>query len=701
MSTTDTIRRDRTPAPPSFRPDIEGLRAIAVGLVVLAHLTGWPSGGFVGVDVFFVISGYLITGLLVREHARSGRISWRGFYVRRVRRIMPVALLTLAVTVAVSWLVFTGTRAAEATRDALYALGFAANLHFASLGTNYFDANRPESPLQHFWSLAVEEQFYVVWPVVVLVALTLGQRRRVGSRYLSLAGLAILGASLVWSLHETAAHPTQAYFSTTVRAWELGVGAVLAVHPQWFSRTRFRPALAWLALAGIVLSAFLIGPATPFPGTAALLPVLATGLLLATSGDPRSPTERWALGSPPMRYLGRISYSLYLWHWPVFILAQALLPAPSLTVRLGLVALSVAVSSLSYFLVERPVLESGWLLPGATRQRTGEGRRHRPWVRPAQLVTGTGLVLALAASAFTIGQSGAVAAGPVLSPLVRDKDNPVGEVELTSAIAHSVAPEEWGELHPALDHLEGAPEMIHQDCADVDDAEHVAKCRYGPRNARHHAVLVGDSFAASWMPGVRAGLEKHGWDIQMLVYRSCPNVSLTINTNEGRPYTACDAHKDFVRQHLRSHHYDLMVLADRSWFGSQITGQPKDRARPDLWEKAAREFFTSVRPSADRAVVLGSPPGSGDPRQCATKVSSPEDCTTPVRPDRSALNAAEARAARSARLSYVGVRDWFCYRGRCPAVVGDTPVYWDGSHLSAAYSELLGPMLGEALLGRP
>jgi hypothetical protein len=402
-----------------------------------------------------------------------------------------------------------------------------------------------------------------------------------------------------------------------------------------------------------------------------------------------------------MRYLGRISYSLYLWHWPVFILAQALLPAPSLTVRLGLVALSVAVSSLSYFLVERPVLESGWLLPGATRQRTGEGRRHRPWVRPAQLVTGTGLVLALAASAFTIGQSGAVAAGPVLSPLVRDKDNPVGEVELTSAIAHSVAPEEWGELHPALDHLEGAPEMIHQDCADVDDAEHVAKCRYGPRNARHHAVLVGDSFAASWMPGVRAGLEKHGWDIQMLVYRSCPNVSLTINTNEGRPYTACDAHKDFVRQHLRSHHYDLMVLADRSWFGSQITGQPKDRARPDLWEKAAREFFTSVRPSADRAVVLGSPPGSGDPRQCATKVSSPEDCTTPVRPDRSALNAAEARAARSARLSYVGVRDWFCYRGRCPAVVGDTPVYWDGSHLSAAYSELLGPMLGEALLGRP
>ena len=216
------------PAPAdTFRPDVEGLRAVAVLLVVVSHVLGVPAGGYIGVDVFFVISGFLITGLLLREHARNGRISLRDFYARRVRRLMPAAVLVLAVTNVAAYLLFTGERAGQALRDSLWSLGFLANVRFSAIGTDYFDDTRPASPVQHYWSLAVEEQFYVVWPCLLILALWLGKRRGAGAVL-----LLVTAASLVWSIVLTASDSTAAYFSTPARAWELGVGALLAVLAQ-------------------------------------------------------------------------------------------------------------------------------------------------------------------------------------------------------------------------------------------------------------------------------------------------------------------------------------------------------------------------------------------------------------------------------------------------------------------------------------
>ncbi|MGB7819765.1 MAG: acyltransferase, partial [Ornithinibacter sp.] len=214
----------------SFRPDIEGLRAVAI-LTVLAYHAGLPvRGGFVGVDVFFVISGFLITGLLVTELSRTGSISWLRFVGRRIRRLLPAAVLVLVVTSAVSWVVIPGLRRREVGVDIASAAAYVVNWVLARREVDYLASDARPSPVQHFWSLAVEEQFYVVWPLLV-IGLVLAARsvgRGPGRREVALVLGVLVAASFGWSVLAAATQPLPAFFTTTTRAWELGVGALLA-----------------------------------------------------------------------------------------------------------------------------------------------------------------------------------------------------------------------------------------------------------------------------------------------------------------------------------------------------------------------------------------------------------------------------------------------------------------------------------------
>ncbi|MCW2606048.1 MAG: O-antigen acetylase, partial [Frankiales bacterium] len=309
-----------------FRTDVEGLRAVAVLLVLGDHLFGVPAGGFVGVDVFFVVSGFLITGLLAREAERTGRVRLRAFWLRRVRRLLPTALVVLAVTCVVAQLLFLPVRAAQTARDAVFAAFSAANWRFAALGTDYFSSTRPPSPVQQYWSLAVEEQFYALWPLLVLLLAT--RSASVLRARLTLAVGVVLVASLAWSAHLSSVSPGAAYFSTATRAHELAAGALLALHVGRAERLSARTG-AWLSLAGlvgVVASAFLVRPGVPFPGVVALLPVLATVAVLAGGAGGRTGVASRLLSLRVPRYLGRISYSLYLWHWPVTVFGAALRP---------------------------------------------------------------------------------------------------------------------------------------------------------------------------------------------------------------------------------------------------------------------------------------------------------------------------------------------------------------------------------------
>ena len=651
---------------PSYRPDVQGLRAVAVLLVLAGHVLGTPSGGYVGVDVFFVVSGFLITGLLLREHARTGRVDLREFFARRVRRLLPVAVLVLAATNLASWLVFSGERAGQVVRDSLWGLGL-ANVRFAALGTDYSDAERPPSPVQHLWSLAVEEQFYLVWPLLLLALLTGLGRRAV------LAVAALVAVSFAWSVLSTAASPTAAYFSTPARAWELGAGALLALVVR---RQVSRPWLSWTGLALVAAAALLFDDRTAFPGSAAALPVLGTVLVLLGGAPLR------LLVHPVSAYVGRLSYSLYLWHWPVLVVVTALLPAgPARTATV--LGLSVTLSALSLHLVEDPVRRSAWL-------SRGTARRWSP--RTAVALTAAASLLAagwvVPGLALRTAPDRAVAAPP-----------PAVVPDLPALVASSVAPGTWPQLDLPLTSISatGAPEWLVDRCDNVNPGN-VGRCRYGDLTAPRTAVVVGDSMATSWLPAVRALLDPREWSVHVLTRNQCPLPRLGFwRERPQERFTACDEHKDWAFERVRDLQPDLVLASNSTTMLDHQSGEPTGAARFPSWRTGMTRTLEELVPYAGRVVVLSPPPRAGNLQSCVTRLSRPVDCTRDVPADWRDLRSAERAAAAAAGAEHVDVEALFCADGRCPGVVGSTPVYTDGRHLTAAYARRLAPQLGRLL----
>ena len=353
-------------ATPRVRRDLQGLRAIAVLAVVATHLTGWPRGGFVGVDVFFVLSGFLVTGILLRDLESTGTVHLRRFFARRVRRLLPAAVLVLAAVVGAGFLVFPGVRAEAVLGDALAAGGLVSNWRFALEGRDYF-SDVDVSPLQHFWSLSVEEQFSLGWPLIVLLSValipTLARRGRAGRTAVGSAAVLVVVASGTVAGIQTAGDPSMAYFSTFTRAGELGVGAVLACCAPLLGRlpAAVRIPSMWIGLGVVAASFVVVDPGEPFPAPWAVLPVAGAALVIAggIGGDPRH-RHLFVVTNPLAVAVGDVSYSLYLWHLPVIVFAGALLPpgpaAMPITVLI-LVVLTVA----TYLGVEQPVHRSPWL----------------------------------------------------------------------------------------------------------------------------------------------------------------------------------------------------------------------------------------------------------------------------------------------------------------------------------------------------
>ncbi len=636
-----------------FRPDIEGLRGVAVLLVVLGHLTGWPRGGFVGVDVFFVISGFLITGLLVSERERTGRVSLRGFYLRRARRLLPAGVLVLVVTDVAAALLLLPSRAHATVLDSLWSLGFLANVHFAALGTDYFSLTRAPSAVQHYWSLSVEEQFYLVWPCLVIAAFALHGRRAL----IAVAGVAV-AASLTWSIVSTQRTPAAAYFSSPARAWELGAGALLVLLAP-----RLPAAVTWLGGAGLVASVVLITPSTHVPGYALLLPVLSTAGIIGAGGT------RLGLGLRPLRYVGKISYSLYLWHWPVIVLGATLPGGTTTLAKAGLLTLAVLLSSASYHLVEQPF-----------RHRRPQRQRlpRSPLARAAAPSYAVVLVAALAATWIGTTSQPAPTMPPPLSVVAGQPSTP-RSVDLPAEIRAALLRTSWPDGLDAQLVDAGSSEWLHDKCLDVSD-KNAARCTYGSPAAHRSVALLGDSVAVSWLPAMRAAASLQDARIHVLTRRQCANV-------RGSVSPACTDHQNWALEQVRRLRPDLVVLSAR-YQGKQTPAQ---------WRDGTTAMLAELATYAHRVVVLAPPPESGNLQSCYTRLSAPQDCTLAVSDRWRSYAGAEQQAATIGRARFVDTRPWFCEGERCPALVDDLPVLFDGRHLTKAYAGAIAPQLAAAL----
>jgi peptidoglycan/LPS O-acetylase OafA/YrhL len=695
-------RSEAASAPAGFRGDIQGLRAFAVVAVILNHLFDWPSGGFVGVDVFFVLSGYLITGLLLREQSRTGTISFRNFYVRRLRRIAPAAVLVLLVTSLAAYLLYTSSRFTSTVVDAIWSFFFAGNWRFASSGTDYFQSAGALSPLQHYWSLGVEEQFYLVWPALILFAFYFARFvRRPGfrSRAVVFCVIAVVTvASLAWASIQLNSEPTVAYFSTFTRAWELGVGALLAtgsgmIHDRL--PAAIRPGLIIVGLVGILVSFWLVPGGAALNAAWLLLPVLSTAMIVGAGAGVTS-RAIVVLTNPVAQYVGRISYSLYLWHLPVIVLLAVIVPADSIVYVVLALVLTFALSAASFRFVEDPIRRSTWLEArrmGTQQKRRGSGSRRSS--RSTMTVVGAsaaGLVAVfLVVAAFVPGGTNDTPS------TVASNGDAVTPADIDTALKISTWPE--AELTEKYLSSLQASDVRSKECFNNFDQTDKA-CTYG-ESSDLSVALIGDSIAMSWAPAVRAALP--GAKLTTFGKFSCPFVDILVSTSRGPEYNSCLTYHKWVYGQLEELKPDLVIVSTADFQLAKLSSGANNKKSKVEWADAMQPTLDTLTAGGASVVVLSNPPPTKSIVDCATALNSPLDCIDSIdgqweRMDEANANGVAEASERGLPVSYVDTSSWFCANdGRCPALFEGQPIRADGVHIAEPYSKRLGPNLADKL----
>lgn len=684
-----------------FRDDIQGMRALAVLGILVYHLGLSPyRGGFVTLDVFFVLSGFLITTLLLREVDRTGRIDLVTFYVRRARRILPAATVAIVGTVVASYLWINPLDARDAAVDGVWAALFGANVRFAIDETDYFAQDDVVSPLQHFWSLSVEEQFYLVLPALLVATVLVVRRRRPGRGPVpAMAGvLAVVTlASFAWSVHASQVSPQSAYFSTFTRSWEFGTGALLAIAaPRVAGRlgatARDLVAVAGLALVGVAL--FTVAATDPYPGWLALMPVAGTGAVLLAGTVTETPSRvSRALGVRPLRVIGDASYSLYLWHWPVIVVAEQRLQRD---LRAGDVAVVLVVTALmtwaSYRFVETPF------------RRRGPRRPARALVLyPAAVAVAVGSCLtAVTAVDRTVDTSAPairvsdVETGPRGRDLSKDPAVALVQASVKQARKGAAVP---GDLRPELRELRG-------DTADMGRCDNLdppwRTCRRGDPDGDRTVVVLGDSHGRHWIPAMEEITQDAGWSAYYLVKPQCTPVRVSgVLQGEDGPYEECDDFNAWAMEQLERLDPDLVVVsttgASRIWLDGEVVSAQATIDRE--LRRGFAELFDDIAPLTRRTTLLVDVPSrSTRPPECLSRRDAGlAACLDRPTARRAAASALSVEVARRAGVGVVRTEQWLCADGECPAVVGDMVVQRDTGHLTTVYSRHLADALGREL----
>ena len=729
-----------------FRADIQGLRAIAVLLVLVYHL--FPdalTGGFVGVDVFFVISGFLITGHLLQHPPRTAR-DLAEFWGRRIRRLLPAAFLVLIATAIASRLVAPETQWSTIAVEVIASALYVQNWVLAGNAVDYLAAEEAPTPVQHYWSLAVEEQFYLVWPVLLLGIYWLARRGRIQPMSLvRVAMLAVVAASLAISITATATEPASAYFITPTRVWELAVGGFVATLPalgafdavlriagrtvgrisgtaaggtRLESGSTLVDGSAWAGIGMLLLAGFLYSPATPFPGFTAILPVAGTALVLFAAADgPRSPTR--VLRLRPIQHLGDISYSVYLWHWPLIVLwpyvtGVALKPLEAVAIF----AVTIVLATVTKLVVEDPYRYSPKfraLVP--TFRFAAVGMLVVSLLGSAQLIEAR-LRFDQAVAADPDLQvdpdgeppidepsggtpDGSLQPGPTLAPPPSEAPGPTAGITSCVGAAAIVRGFDACPQDPA-GKMRPEPIVARTDRSDAyyDGCWMYAPfgvkrtCDYGKGQVR--IALVGNSHAGQWLPTLQVLAKKHGWKVTTFLASQCNATDTELQLFTAAKNAGCLEYGRWVMEQTKGDAFDLVVTSQR-----QSLKTPGD----DLAGTEAKaiagytSYLTRWSEAGTNLLVIQDTPF---PHQT---VPSIPDCLARHPRDQDACNGTPedwrwidplyevATTTGLPRVSTLESYRFLCTDTVCPAVIGGLIAYFDGSHMTATYARSIAPFV--------
>jgi peptidoglycan/LPS O-acetylase OafA/YrhL len=625
-----------------LRKDIEGLRAISDVSVVLYN-SGVPrmGGGFVGVDVFFVISGFLITGQLIRDDGLSPRQRIGRFYARRLRRIVPAATFAIVATLVGAAILQSPLLRADTRDDAVSAMFFFSNIRFASAATDYFRQTNAPSLFQHFWSLSVEEQFYFLWPALLIVVSVVAARRHRAATAITIGVVAAFSFAACVRLTDT--NPSYAFFLLPARAWELSIGAGLALVAPQVARLRLPTRLVRAVGLGLVITAITqYSDATHWPGTAALMPVLGTAIVIAAgmSGDEGHTLTPWV-----MQALGRYSYSIYLWHWPVLLLANlaksgVLSHWPQAVAVMVLVALPLAI--VSYHVVENPLRRS------LTRRADRDS-----------ILTGIALIAASAVALipFEVAVDVRLDAG---------RAAPVA-AKLSPAVATDFVP---SNLEPSLRRAHDFHGARRGTCYGHYD------CASGDLKSATVIVLYGDSHAGHWGAAFSAMAEHNGWRLEVISRGGCASYDHPAPRRE----LHCERFRVSAQKRIAELHPALVVFSNQSvtFFGADRAG----------WEAGITSAIERLPAGTATAVLAETPVARAPVPACLALHLNHTSACEPKQPNvaRMAFNRALMRVFARSGGAFIDVNQWICDRDRCPVIQGNVLVYRDPNHITGQFA---------------
>lgn len=604
---------------------IQGLRAFAAIIVTLFHARLVP-GGFIGVDIFYVISGYLITGLILRELDSKGKLDFTAFYQRRIKRLLPTSVFVLFSTLIVSWFVLPSTQRDELGRDFFAAAAYISNYLFAWWQNDYQNLDATPSPFIHYWSLAVEEQFYLLWPMLLVFFARKGKRAII-------VGISIVTAlSLALSIYQTQTAPIWAFYSLPTRAWELGIGALLLFIPPRILTHRTLP---WMAFVALSVAAFNFNDQTSFPGMNALIPVIATALLIATI--PIWPPIFNDLSNNGIsQWLGKISYPLYLWHWPALVLPSSALGRPlTLLERFACILLTVLLADVTNRVIEEPL-------------------RHMK-IAPKKIYAATiGITATSLALAFFVTTT--------VPAMVTTTGNKAFTFDLAQVITK--------------------PKVAEDGCHVPHNSNRSGYCTYGNVNSDTTIVLYGDSHAAQWFPALEKIALKYGFKLVSLTKSACPAVDAPRDDEGAFTYIKCAQWRENSYARIKAIHPKAVIMS--SW---QYFSPPANYPDPQRWWRDGQiKLLNSLKGSAENLIYISDTPHPllNIPTCLATRKSS--QCDTSEKSVNLVIPG----------FKVIDPTPWLC-TDICPAIKDSIVAYRDRSHISIAMSLHLVPLLESAL----